>query len=77
MTILFWTGVLMITQAVGFVTVRAAFADTWLYYSLGIGVLGFVLLIVLRKIEQHRNGESGSLWGRMSDADDRAAFLDD
>jgi TRAP-type C4-dicarboxylate transport system permease small subunit len=77
MRILFWFGVLLITQAVAYVPICAAFPATWLYWSLGVGVLGFILLIVLREIERYRYGESGPNWRGFSDATDKGGDLDD
>jgi hypothetical protein len=77
MRIFFWIGVLLITQAVGFVPIRAAFPAAWLWCSLGTGVLGFILLLVLREIERYRYGESGPNWRGLSDAADNAGDLDD
>jgi hypothetical protein len=73
----FWIGVLLITQAIAYVPMRAAFPGTWLYWSLGMGVLGFILLLVLREIERYRYGESGPNWRGLSDAADTAGDLDD
>jgi hypothetical protein len=77
MRISFWIGVLLIAQAVAYVPIRAAFPSTRLWWSLGMGALGFILLLALREIERYRYGESGPNWRGLSDAVDSAGDLDD
>jgi hypothetical protein len=76
MKILFWIGVLLVAQAVGYVPVSGAYPATWLYWSLGAALMGVFLLLVLRDIERQRNGETDRSW-RWSDRADSPGDIDD
>ncbi len=53
---LYWVGVLTIVQAVGGGLAREAFPSEWLFWSVGVGVVGLITLVALREIERYREG---------------------
>jgi hypothetical protein len=73
--LVFWFGVLLVVQAGCFFMVRERFPSDWLFVSLGAGIFGLVLLLVVREIQLRRGGSSGR-W-RDSDAEDIYSPLDD
>ncbi len=70
---LFWIGILMVVHAVGFFLGRDAFPSGWFFWSIAAGVLGAILLLVLREIERSRGGEG---FGRWRDAGPEDIFDD-
>jgi hypothetical protein len=44
MKLRFWLGTILLGQAVGYFPLRSLYANQWLYVSLGLGVIGLLLL---------------------------------
>jgi len=45
-----WLGLILVGQAGAFLPIRALYADQWLYVSLGLAVIGLVVLFFRREL---------------------------
>ena len=63
--LLFWPGLALLAQAIGYFPIRSFFSDTTMWISLGLGVLGALLMFVGRQWGQAmaNDGSDGYLIG--------------